>query len=273
MDKPVNNDSTSLVATLHDLADSSGATIGPYFRAGISIDNKAADGRFDPVTEADRAAEQTIRAILAQRYPEHGILGEEFAATAATGTTDAYQWVIDPIDGTRSFILGLPTWGTLIGLKHNGDPMMGMMNQPYTRERFWSDANASYFRGADGKTTRLETRPAQLVTAQLSTTTPDMFIEARDRRAFDAVNARVRACRYGGDCYAYCLLAMGLIDVVIEVDLKPYDIVALIPIIENAGGIVTDWQGGPAGDGGRILACGDRRIHGELLKIIADADA
>lgn len=273
MDKPVNNDSNPIVVTLHDLADSSGATIGPYFRAGISIDNKAADDHFDPVTEADRAAEQSIRALLAQRYPEHGILGEEFAATTSTGTTDTYQWVIDPIDGTRAFILGLPTWGTLIGLKHNGVPIMGLMDQPYTRERFWSDGNASYFRGADGKTARLKTRPAQLDTAQLSTTTPDMFSEARDRRAFDAVNARVRACRYGGDCYAYCLLAMGLIDVVMEACLKPYDIVALIPIIENAGGIVTDWKGGSAADGGCVIACGDHRVHGELLEIIAKANA
>jgi histidinol-phosphatase len=273
MDKPVNIDSSALVSIAHELADASAGTIDRYFRAGVSIDNKSADGGFDPVTEADRAAEQTIRAILAERHPDHGILGEEFEAKPATGEDVGFQWVLDPIDGTRAFILGLPTWGTLIGLNYDGSPLIGVMNQPFTRERFWSDGTASYFRGPDGATTRITTRTAQLASAQLSTTTPDMFKEGDEAHTFDAVRARVRACRYGGDCYAYCLLAMGLIDVVMEAGLKPYDIVALIPIIENAGGVVTDWYGGPAAHGGRILACGDPALHDQILEIIRTASS
>lgn len=260
------------VALLHDLAEISAAAILPHFRGLRHIENKAGEGRFDPVTEADRAAEQAIRAQLAVRRPHDAILGEEFD-NVATGSNSASinRWVIDPIDGTRAFVLGFPTWGTLIGLEENGTPSLGIMNQPFTGERFWTDGAQSWFRGPDGKTEILRTRRAHLETARLSTTAPELFADGDEQTAFAAVNACVQERRYGGDCYAYCLLAAGHIDIVMEAGLKPYDIVALIPIIERAGGVVTDWTGAPAGAGGRVLACGDRTLHADVLAVIAQS--
>jgi histidinol phosphatase-like enzyme (inositol monophosphatase family) len=260
---------TELVATMHLLADVSATAILPHFRELTTVVNKATEGRFDPVTEADRAAEAVIRDTLASRFPEHTVFGEEFENDHACQPSH-YRWVIDPIDGTRAFVLGLPTWGTLIGLEEAGAPKLGLMNQPYIGERFWTDGKSSYFKGPNGRTVPIRTRSTQLETARLSTTAPELFAPGDEQAAFRAVNARVQERRYGADCYAYCLLAAGHIDIVIEAGLKPYDIVALIPIIENAGGIVTDWNGGPAGSGGRVLACGDETIHAAVREIIAE---
>ena len=260
------------VETLHRLADSSADVILPYFRTLTRIDNKTQNGDYDPVTDADRAAELTIRHHLSQWHPDHAVLGEEFASRETeAGMKSPYRWVIDPIDGTRAFIFGLPTWGTLIGLEKNGTACIGMMNQPVTRERFWCDGEASYMRTPDRQTTRLRTRKTDLETARLSTTSPDMFKAEAERAAFAALDTRVQERRYGGDCYAYCLLAAGHIDIVIEAGLKPYDIVALIPIIEQAGGVVTDWSGGPANSGGRVIACGNADLHGAAIDVIANA--
>lgn len=259
-----------LLAVAHELADASGAAVMPYFRAGISIENKARGDGFDPVTLADRAAEEVIRQGLAQHFPDHAILGEEFdAKPASSDGPGACRWVIDPIDGTRAFILGLPTWGTLIGVEVDGRPTVGLMNQPFTRERFWSDGAASYLRDPEGNVRKLRTRSAQLETAHLSTTSPDMFAAGIEERCFEAVRSATRSCRFGGDCYAYCLLAAGLIDVVIEAGLQPYDIVALIPVVENAGGVVTSWTGGSAHEGGRVVASGDPAVHDEVLRLLA----
>lgn len=257
----------ALLPFAHELADVSARAILPYFRSRLSLDNKAGPSGFDPVTAADRAAEEAIIELVSSRFPDHGVEGEEFGMRNAEA---ALRWVIDPIDGTRAFIVGLPVWGTLIGLLDGGTPVLGMMNQPYIGERFWSARKGSYFRGADGAVQRLETRPCRtLAEAMLSTTDPGMFVREGEHERFQAVRQRVRATRYGADCYAYCLLAAGHIDVVVEAGLKPYDIAALIPIIEQAGGRVTTWDGGPAAGGGRILATGDPYLHEQVLTLLA----
>jgi myo-inositol-1(or 4)-monophosphatase len=248
------------------LAGVSGETILPFFRTALAIDNKKAGG-FDPVTAADRAAEQAMRSLIAKNFPGHGIVGEEYGAER----TDAeYVWVLDPIDGTKSFITGMVAWGTLIGLMRFGEPVFGMMNQPFTREKFSGDGGAARYRGPAGNRD-LHVRPcASLGDAILSTTSPLLMNEA-DRAAFGRLENKVKLSRYGGDCYAYCMLAAGLIDLVVETEIKPYDIVAVIPIVTGAGGIVTTWDNGPAQGGGRIVVAGDKRVHEAALKLLAKA--
>ncbi len=264
MPKLVDLEFETLLATAHALADTAGAVILPHFRTGGAVDHKGGD-LFDPVTAADRDAEQAIRASLSVSHPGHGVLGEEFDALNPHAE---YCWVIDPIDGTRSFILGLPLWGTLIGLTRGGEPLLGVMDQPFTGERFWSGETQSFFRHG-GSTRTIRTRSCgALGEALLATTSTDFFTTAELER-FGELSRKVRLRRYGGDCYNYCLLAMGHIDLVVEAGLKPFDIVALIPIVERAGGIVTNWEGGDAKDGGRILAAGDARIHAEAMKVLA----
>lgn len=250
----------------HDLADLSAAAILPYFRRSLIVKNKHAGGGFDPVTAADRAAERVIRAEIANRFPEHGVLGEEFAALEGAGR---YQWIVDPIDGTRAFIMGSPLWGTLIGLVDNSKPVLGLMDQPFTRERFWADRRTARMRGPDGKTRRLKTRSCSgLAEAVLTSTHPDLFSSPDERAAFSRVKGRARMTRYGGDCYGYCLLAAGFVDAVVEAGLKPHDVAALIPIIESAGGRITTWDNKSALQGGRILATGDQRVHREALSLL-----
>ncbi len=256
-----------LIETAHELADASGKALLRYFRRPIDIDNKAAGGAFDPVTEADRSAERAISKRLAAKHPDHGILGEELGFAAGSSP---YTWVIDPLDGTRAFITGMPLWGTLIGLTRDGRAEVGLMDQPYTRERIWATSTAAHWRSTDGREKRIRTAPcARLEDARFTTTSPDLFAKGAENDAFARLRSRARLTRFGGDCYAYCLLAAGHIDVILEAGLQPYDIVALIPIIERAGGRVTTWDGGPAEGGGRILACGDPRLHDALLKLLA----
>ncbi len=254
----------SLLSTAHALADRAGAVILPHFRTEQTVDHKG--GRlFDPVTAADRDAESAIREGLAEAYPEHGILGEEFGAAA--GNTE-YCWVIDPIDGTRSFILGLPLWGTLIGLTRAGVPLLGVMDQPFTGERFWSGEKESFFRH-DGTTKTLRTRTRENLGQALLTTTSTDYFTSNEQRRFAALTDAVRLRRFGGDCYNYCLLAMGHIDLVAEAGLQSFDIVPLIPIVERAGGVVTTWEGGDPRGGGRILAAGDPRLHADAVRLLS----
>ncbi|WP_375455021.1 histidinol-phosphatase [uncultured Methylobacterium sp.] len=249
---------------MDDLADASGRAILPFFRAQFTLDDKAGGSApFDPVTEADRAGELVLRKMIRERFPTHGILGEEFGSERLDAEC---VWVLDPIDGTRSFIGGLPTWGTLIGLTRNGGAVRGLMHQPYLGERFSGDGRNARLRGPRGERTLHTRRCSDLGSAMLATTDPRLFAEGAETEGFRAVEARVRMSRYGTDCYAYCMLAAGQIDLVIEAGLKPYDIVALIPIVEGAGGVVTAWDGGPATGGGRIVAAGDARLHAAALK-------
>lgn len=255
-----------LLALAHDLADQSGAVIRPRFRRRITVANKAGANAFDPVTKADQAAERAIARLIRRRAPEHGIVGEEYGVERADAP---FQWIVDPIDGTRSFITGTPMWGTLIGLLHEGDPVLGLMDQPYTGERFWSGETSSYRRDAGGKPLRLRTRACpRLADALVMTTSPDLFASGAEMEGFLRVKRETRMMRYGGDCYAYCLLAAGFVDLVVEAGLKSYDIVALIPIVERAGGRVTTWDGRPATSGGRIVASGDPALHDKVLKLL-----
>jgi histidinol phosphatase-like enzyme (inositol monophosphatase family) len=250
---------------VNELATRSGQAILPFFRSSISADDKSRGGAFDPVTEADRAGEVAMRQLIRRTFPTHGIIGEEFGAEAEDAE---YVWVLDPIDGTRAFIAGLPTWGTLIGLNRHGTPAFGMMHQPFTGERYFGDGAGATYRGPGGER-RLRVRPcASLKDVVMATTSPRLFT-GETLRAYDRVESVARLARYGTDCYAYCMLAAGQIDLVIESGLKPYDIVALIPIIEGAGGIVTAWDGGSAANGGSIIAAGDRRIHAAAVELLS----
>jgi myo-inositol-1(or 4)-monophosphatase len=239
------------------LATASGEAILPFFRTSLLVDDKNAGGAFDPVTAADRAAELAMRALIRDTFPSHGIIGEEFGAERPDAD---YVWVLDPIDGTKSFIAGMPAWGTLIALTRNGHPVYGMMHQPYFSERFSGDGKAARYRGPRSERA-LMVRPCDSLDRALLFTTSPRLMNAADRAAFGRVEEAVRLSRYGGDCYSYCMLAAGHIDLIIETELKPHDVAALIPIITGAGGIITTWEGEPAERGGRIVAAGDRRVH------------
>jgi myo-inositol-1(or 4)-monophosphatase len=246
------------------LASASGDTILPFFRTALAVENKKAGG-FDPVTAADRAAENAMRTLIRANFPAHGILGEEYGSEK----TDAeYVWVLDPIDGTKSFIAGMVAWGTLIGLMRFGEPVYGMMHQPFSKERFTGDSGAAHYRGPFGNRDMHVRKCASLSDALLFTTSP-LLMNAADRVSFQKVENKAKLSRYGGDCYAYCMLAAGQIDLVIETELKPHDIVPLIPIIVGAGGIVTTWENGPAQAGGRIVAAGDARTHAAALEMLS----
>lgn len=256
----------TLLDFAHGLADQSAGAILPHFRRTIAIDNKAGRDGFDPVTAADKAAERVIAKAIAAEFPEHGILGEEYGARGATGPM---RWVIDPIDGTRAFIMGSPLWGTLIGLLDGDTPVLGLMNQPFTGERVWSESRSARWRTADGKTKTLKTRAcARLAEATLTTTHPDLFEPGLESDGFMRVKAETRMTRYGGDCYSYCLLAAGFVDLIIETGLKPHDVVALLPILERAGASVSTWDGKPATHGGRLVVAGDARLHEAALKLL-----
>jgi myo-inositol-1(or 4)-monophosphatase len=263
-------------AFVERLAQMSGEVILPFFRSAIRAEDKSQGGVFDPVTEADRGAEAAMRRLIGQTFPAHGVIGEEYGRDRPEVE---YVWVLDPIDGTKSFVSGLPTWGTLIGLMHRGQPVYGMMAQPFTRERFYGDGKrasvrslaASYGEGppSEWATRSLHTRAcSSLKEATLATTSPLLIRDDGDREAYARVEAHVRLTRYGGDCYAYCALAAGFVDLVIETNLKPHDIVALVPIIEGAGGVVTTWDGENAALGGRIIAAGDRAVYDEARRLL-----
>ncbi|MBN8984259.1 MAG: histidinol-phosphatase [Rhizobiales bacterium] len=252
-------------AFIDRLATASGETILPFFRTSLGIEDKKSKQGFDPVTEADRGAEAVMRRMIKASFPQHGIVGEEFGNEREDVE---YVWVLDPIDGTKSFISGFPIWGTLIALMHRGLPVYGMMHQPYIGERFSGDNGSATYRGGGGRRALSVRRCANLRDATLFTTSP-LLMNEPDRAAFTRVQNEVRLARFGGDCYSYCMLAAGHVDLVIETELKPYDIAALIPIVTGAGGVITTWEGKPAQQGGRIVAAGDARVHEEALKVLA----
>ncbi|MDI3335516.1 histidinol-phosphatase [Defluviimonas aestuarii] len=247
----------ALIATAHALADAARAATLEHFRSdGLSAITKV-DTHFDPVTVADRAAEERMRAILAELRPNDGILGEEYGAS--TGTS-GLTWVLDPIDGTRGYLSGTPTWGVLISVGDENGPLFGIIDQPYIGERFAGGFGQAGLSGPHGPRA-LKTRPSRsLSEAILFTTFPEVGTED-ERTAFHRLSGDVRLTRYGMDCYAYALIATGQVDLVVEAGLQPYDIQAPIAVIEAAGGIVTDWTGGPAHQGGRVLAAANGEIH------------
>ena len=252
------------------LATVAGEVIMPFFRSALPASDKSKGGVFDPVTEADRAAEAAMRRMILDTFPAHGIIGEEFGAHQPDAE---YVWVLDPIDGTKSFIAGFPLWGTLVALQHRGEPVYGMMHQPFTRERFFGDRARATWSGLNSHGTQIDhhltTRACEgLGTATLLTTSP-LLMSGEERERYGAVERAVRLPRFGGDCYSYCMLAAGHVDLVVEAGLQPYDIAPLIPIILGAGGVVTTWDGGDAALGGRIVAAGDARTHEAALKLLA----
>jgi histidinol phosphatase-like enzyme (inositol monophosphatase family) len=256
-----------LLTIAHAIADRTGAVILPHFRASLQIDHKGGSA-FDPVTTADIGAEKAVRELLAERCPTHGIVGEELGSCRPEADL---CWIVDPIDGTRSFIMGQPLWGTLIGLLEAGHPLLGLMDQPFTGERFWGAGgkNGAFFRRSGVERTIRTRACATLADAMLASTSPDLFADGEERDRFEAIGREVRLRRFGGDCYNYCLLALGQIDLVVEAGLKAFDIAPLIPIIEAAGGVVSTWSGTDASEGGRILAAGDPRLHEKAVSLLA----
>ena len=254
-----------VAAFLHLLADAAARETLPRFRTGAKVSNKLDQG-FDPVTEGDRMAERAMRALIERKQPGHGIVGEEFGTRA--GRED-WTWILDPIDGTRAFVSGLPTWGTLIGLYREGRPHAGMLAQPFTRERFWCDGEASWFAHDGDAPERLATSGIEtLADATLMTTDPALF-EGEEAARFARLDAEVRMRRYGFDCYAYAMVAAGHVDLVVESGLHVYDIAALIPIIEGAGGVVSAWDGTTAANGGRVVAAANPTLHAAALLALA----
>jgi myo-inositol-1(or 4)-monophosphatase len=240
------------VAAAEAAADVAGAVIRPFFRAPLDATQKADRS---PVTIADRSAEQAMRAVLAERFPGHGILGEEFGLDRPEAPL---RWVLDPIDGTRAFITGRPVFGTLVALLRDRVPVLGVIDQPITGER-WVGAlgQPTRFRGAFGGRPGCRPCPA-LAQAELSCTSPAM-LDAEEARRWQRLAGAVRRVSWGGDCYAYGLLALGQLDLVAESEMQPWDWAALVPVVEGAGGRVTDWEGQPLrlGSGRRVLAVGD----------------
>ena len=252
---------TEYLAFACELATLAGDAILPQFRRPLAVDNKQTGAGYDPVTEADRAAERAMRDRIERRYPAHGILGEEFGLAPGDGLT----WVLDPIDGTRGFVMGLLHWGTLVALFDGQRPVVGVIRQPVLDETFAGDGvSAVYTRGGQRRT--LATRRCEgLADALAGTTAPEMFRSERQRSGFERMRQVTRGMRYGTDCYLYAMLALGLADLVIETSLKPYDVQALMPVVEGAGGVITDWDGGNPAMGGDVLASGDPRLHEQAL--------
>ena len=248
------------------LADLADEQILPRFRAPVGMENKSKGGGFDPVTVADREAEAAIRREIRRVYPDHGILGEEHGFHAGTSP---YTWILDPIDGTRSFVLGQLHWGTLIALNDGNAPVVGLMRQPYTGETFIGTAAGSELRRGTS-TTRLTARAtSRLADVSVCATDPTMFADEAHQQAFARLAPRARSVRFGGDCYTPCLVAGGWADLVVEAGLKPWDVQALIPIVQGAGGIITDWSGGPADRASEVIIAANRPLHSEVVAALA----
>ena len=257
-------DCADLVSTAAELADAARVATLAHFRSdGLTADNKE-QHRFDPVTVADRLSESRMREILARRRPHDAILGEEFGPKSGTS---GLTWVLDPIDGTRGYLSGTPTWGVLISVADATGPIYGIIDQPYIAERFEGGFGRAQVLGPMGMKA-LCCRPARpLAEAILFTTFPEVGT-ADEGAAFRRVAPKARLVRYGMDCYAYALIAVGQIDLVIEAGLQPYDVQAPIAVIEAAGGIVTNWQGGPVHMGGQVLAAANAAIHAEAMALL-----
>jgi histidinol phosphatase-like enzyme (inositol monophosphatase family) len=252
----------TLEALLIELNAVSGQAILPLFRVENGLVDKGPEGFFDPVTEADKGAEAVIRKLISERFPEHGFIGEEYGEER----TDAeFVWVLDPIDGTRAFIAGLPVWTTLIGLRYQGQPVLGSIGQPFLGEVFMGGPNGSRLLSR-GETRPLKVRPCPLLTDAVIATTDPAIFDGAERGAWRQVRAAAKLARLGCDAYAYAMVALGTLDMVIEASLKTWDIEAAIPVIAGAGGTVTDWRGAPVGPkAGQVVIAGDPACLEEAL--------
>lgn len=259
--------SAGYLAFLEELIEQAGEVPLKYFRSDLTVTDKRLKGEaFDPVTRADRETEEFIRAGIAAAYPGHGIIGEELGTTQ--GKADL-TWLIDPIDGTRGFISGTPMWGVLVGLKQADKCLVGAMRQPYTEETWVGDGHSAHFIRRRRRSRIRVREQAKLADAIVCCTHPAMYPTDATREKFTDVVNRCRFSRYGTECLGYGMLASGYVDLVIEGGLSAYDIMPLIPIIEGAGGIITDWQGNPALNGGLIVAASGKQLHGEVLEHLA----
>jgi histidinol phosphatase-like enzyme (inositol monophosphatase family) len=253
-----------LIATAHELADVARVATLSHFRTRELVADTKETHRFDPVTAADRLSEQRMREVLARRRPEDGILGEEYGSHAGSS---GLTWVLDPIDGTRGYLSGTPTWGVLISVRDAEGVLYGIIDQPYIGERFEGGLGRSLITGPMGEATLSVRAARRLAQSILFTTFPEVGT-AEEGAAFRRVAGQAKLVRYGTDCYAYALIAAGQIDLVIEAGLQAYDVQAPIAVIEAAGGIVTDWQGRPALGGGQILAAANRAVHAEAMALL-----
>jgi len=252
----------AFIALAVRLADAAGAIVMKHYRTGVAIDDKADSS---PVTIADREAEQAMRALIQTAYPDHGIVGEELGTVHAEAE---YVWVLDPVDGTKAFITGKPLFGILIALLHRGRPVVGIIDHPALDERFVGIAGRPTL--YDGKLARTRACPS-LDKAWLYATSPEMFRTGPEADAFQRLKRRVKHPVYGAECYAYGLLAAGLVDLVVEATMKPVDYCALVPVVEGAGGVITDWQGAALGlhSSGQVIAAGDSKLHAAARAVLA----
>lgn len=253
------------------LADAARAAALPYFRAGTEAVNKAASG-FDPVTAADQAVEAAIRAMIADERPGDGVRGEEAADQASK---NGRTWVIDPIDGTRAFLAGLPTWCVLIALSDDDGPVLSVIDQPFTGERYLGllGARPGAWLDLGGERIAIKSRTGVRLAEAIGTSTDPYLFSGAEARAFDGVRGASRLVRYGLDAYGYAQTALGGVDFVVENGLRPWDVAALVPVVEGAGGVITDWRGRPCHEGGQVAAAGSAALHAELLEILAPAAA
>ncbi|MBI1383577.1 MAG: histidinol-phosphatase [Rhizobiales bacterium] len=263
----------AIIEAMHAIADDVGIISARRFRGSYEVADKAPTARYDPVTDADREIETLIREQVARRFPHHGFIGEEFAAHTSSNPR---HWIVDPIDGTRSFLLGVPTWGVMMAVADDDHVVAGLVAQPFTGERYWGwrpeqGGASAHYRGPDGTrqlTSSATREPAEMI---LSTTDPYLFRPGTEAEAFDALRRTARLTRYGLDCYGYCRLAAGSLDAIVESGLSSYDVAALVPVIEGAGGIVTTWGGGNPIGGGQIVASANPTLHERLLATLAPA--
>lgn len=260
-------DFQALEAFAVELARAAGRAALPLFRTDCGHDDKGEPGAYDPVTEADRSAERAIRALIAEHHPEHGVIGEEYGSEREDAE---FVWVLDPVDGTRAFVAGLPLWTTLIALRREGEPVIGVIAQPYLDEIFVGGPGGSRLLARGGET-RLKTRAcAELSDAVVSTTDANLF-KGAERDGWEAVRASSRLARYGCDAYAYAMVALGRIDLVAESGLKAWDYEALAPVVRGAGGVVSNWRGEALDGVGQVIAAGDRRVLDQAALILSSS--
>ena len=258
--------SAEYMAFLETLIEQAGEVSLKYFRHELTVTDKRQKGKaFDPVTQADRETEKFIRERIAAVYPDHAIIGEELGTKVGA---DSFTWLVDPIDGTRGFISGTPMWGVLIGLKRADECLVGAMRQPYTGETWVGDGKTAYFIRRHERTRIRVRESASLDEAIVCCTHPAMYPTDETREKFMGVIDVCRFSRYGTECLGYGMLASGYVDLVVEGGLSAYDIMPLIPIVEGAGGIVTDWQGNSAVNGGMIIAASSKKLHGEVMELL-----
>jgi histidinol phosphatase-like enzyme (inositol monophosphatase family) len=258
-------DWTELTRFAIALAEASAVEILPFFRRNTPVDVKQGPV-WDPVTEGDRAGERVIRRLIEERYPDHGIVGEEYGVKDARS---GFTWILDPIDGTRSFVCGMPTWATLIGLSFEDRPVLGLMNQPFVGEMYFGNPEGAWL-AHRGETRPIRTRSGvRLAGATIGTTAPELYRSITDQTAFQRLRAKATMTRYGGDCYFFAVMAAGHIDVAMDAGLQPYDIAPLLPIVAGAGGAYAEWTGGDAARGGNVITAGSQALLDEALAILS----